>query len=318
MGRLLGDRARARLSLRRGGRALRKYLWVLSRTPTLSAEDRRAIDALLRERGYDPALPVPPPRRIPAKWRASSASPTRKAASARRPPRSTSPRPGGARASACCWSTSIRRATPRWAAASTSECWTAIGVPGAARAEPTWPTCAAAFREWRLRRVAAPTANWPAPRSNWSSSSDRETRLKDALAAVDGEYDFILIDCPPALTLLTLNGLCAAHGVIIPMQCEYYALEGLVGPGEHDQEGRTPISIRDLKIIGLLRVMFDPRNTLPQQVSPAARAAFRRQGVRDHDPAQRAAGRGAELRLPARSSTALPKERRRISPSAPR
>ena len=55
---------------------------------------------------------------------------------------------------------------------------------------------------------------------------NRERRLKEALAAVDKDYDFILVDCPPALSLLTLNGLCAAHGVIIPMQCEYYALEG--------------------------------------------------------------------------------------------
>ena len=54
---------------------------------------------------------------------------------------------------------------------------------------------------------------------------NRERRLKDALAAVDADYDFILVDCPPALSMLTLNGLCAAHGVIIPMQCEYYALE---------------------------------------------------------------------------------------------
>src|SRR6202008_3719687 len=53
----------------------------------------------------------------------------------------------------------------------------------------------------------------------------RQVRLKDALAKVDKEYDFVLIDCPPALSMLTLNGLCAAHGVIIPMQCEYYALE---------------------------------------------------------------------------------------------
>ncbi len=55
----------------------------------------------------------------------------------------------------------------------------------------------------------------------------RETRLKEALREVEDEYDFILIDCPPALNLLTLNGLCAAHAVMIPMQCEYYALEGL-------------------------------------------------------------------------------------------
>ncbi|HEY0822671.1 MAG TPA: AAA family ATPase, partial [Ramlibacter sp.] len=55
----------------------------------------------------------------------------------------------------------------------------------------------------------------------------RERRLKDAIAQVVDEYDFVLIDCPPALSLLTLNGLCAAHGVIVPMQCEYFALEGL-------------------------------------------------------------------------------------------
>ena len=55
----------------------------------------------------------------------------------------------------------------------------------------------------------------------------RETRLKSALATLESDYDFILIDCPPALNLLTVNGLCAAQAVLIPMQCEYYALEGL-------------------------------------------------------------------------------------------
>ena len=63
----------------------------------------------------------------------------------------------------------------------------------------------------------------------------RENRMRDALALHTEEYDFILIDCPPSLSLLTLNGLCVAHGVIIPMQCEYYALEGR--PGQLDQEG---------------------------------------------------------------------------------
>ena len=62
----------------------------------------------------------------------------------------------------------------------------------------------------------------------------RETRLKDALQTVTGEYDYVLIDCPPALNLLTLNGLCAARSVMIPMQCEYYALEGLSDLGQHD------------------------------------------------------------------------------------
>ena len=95
---------------------------------------------------------------------------------------------------------------------------------------------------------------------------NREKRLKDALGVVDAEYDFMLIDCPPALSMLTLNGLCAAHGVIIPMQCEYYALEGLSDLVNTIKKVHAKLNT-DLKIIGLLRVMFDPRMTLSQQVS---------------------------------------------------
>jgi chromosome partitioning protein len=95
---------------------------------------------------------------------------------------------------------------------------------------------------------------------------NREKRLKDALATVDGDYDFVLVDCPPALSMLTLNGLCAAHGVIIPMQCEYYALEGLSDLVNTIKKVHAKLN-PDLKIIGLLRVMFDPRMTLSQQVS---------------------------------------------------
>ncbi|MBX3652481.1 MAG: ParA family protein [Burkholderiales bacterium] len=94
----------------------------------------------------------------------------------------------------------------------------------------------------------------------------RETRLKDALAGVAAEYDFILIDCPPALNLLTVNGLTAAQAVMIPMQCEYYALEGLsdlVGTIKRVRANLNPA----LEIEGLLRTMYDPRNTLAQQVS---------------------------------------------------
>lgn len=94
----------------------------------------------------------------------------------------------------------------------------------------------------------------------------REKRLKAALAEVAEEYDFVLIDCPPALSLLTLNGLCSAHGVIIPMQCEYYALEGLSDLVNTIKRVHANLN-SDLQIIGLLRVMFDPRMTLSQQVS---------------------------------------------------
>jgi chromosome partitioning protein len=94
----------------------------------------------------------------------------------------------------------------------------------------------------------------------------RETRLKDALAAVDDQYDFVLVDAPPALSLLTLNALCAAHGVVIPMQCEYFALEGLSDLVATIKKVHANLN-SNLKVIGLLRVMFDPRMTLSQQVS---------------------------------------------------
>lgn len=101
----------------------------------------------------------------------------------------------------------------------------------------------------------------------------REKRLKTALAAVDADYDFILIDCPPSLSLLTLNGLCCAHGVIVPMQCEYFALEGLADLVNTIKQVHANLN-RDLAIIGLLRVMFDPRITLQQQVSEQLKARF--------------------------------------------
>ena len=101
----------------------------------------------------------------------------------------------------------------------------------------------------------------------------RETRLKAALETVNDQYEFILIDCPPSLSLLTLNGLCAAHGVIIPMQCEYFALEGLADLVNTIQRVASNLN-PDLRIIGLLRVMFDARMTLQQQVSEQLVAKF--------------------------------------------
>jgi chromosome partitioning protein len=101
----------------------------------------------------------------------------------------------------------------------------------------------------------------------------REKRLKRALHDVREQYDFVLIDCPPSLSLLTLNGLCAAHGVIVPMQCEYFALEGLSDLVNTIKQVHANLNA-ELQIIGLLRVMFDPRITLQQQVSEQLKAHF--------------------------------------------
>ena len=101
----------------------------------------------------------------------------------------------------------------------------------------------------------------------------RDKRLKAALAVVEADYDFILIDCPPSLSMLTLNGLCSAHGVIVPMQCEYFALEGLTDLVNTIKQVHANLN-PDLQIIGLLRVMFDPRITLQQQVSDQLKAHF--------------------------------------------
>jgi chromosome partitioning protein len=105
----------------------------------------------------------------------------------------------------------------------------------------------------------------------------REMRLKDALAEsqrhgptatpdASPAYDFILLDCPPSLSLLTLNGLCAAGSVLIPMQCEYYALEGLSDLVQTVKKVRAHLNPR-LEIEGLLRTMYDPRNTLALNVA---------------------------------------------------
>ena len=94
----------------------------------------------------------------------------------------------------------------------------------------------------------------------------REYRLRDALSSALADYDFILIDCPPALNMLTVNGLVAAQAVMIPMQCEYYALEGLTDLVATLKKVRANLN-PTLEIEGLLRTMFDPRSTLTQQVS---------------------------------------------------
>lgn len=94
----------------------------------------------------------------------------------------------------------------------------------------------------------------------------RETRLKSALESAKEHYDYVLLDCPPALNLVTVNALTAANAVMIPMQCEYYALEGLSDLVNTIRKVRTHLNA-SLEIEGLLRTMFDNRNTLAQQVS---------------------------------------------------
>ena len=94
----------------------------------------------------------------------------------------------------------------------------------------------------------------------------REGKLKAALAALDKNYDYILIDCPPSLSLLTLNALSAADGVIVPMQCEYYALEGLSALIDTIEALKQRFNPR-LEIFGVVRTMFDVRNNLANAVS---------------------------------------------------
>ncbi len=101
----------------------------------------------------------------------------------------------------------------------------------------------------------------------------RDFRLREAMETVAADYDFILIDCPPALNLLTVNALAAAQAVLIPMQCEYFALEGLSDLVNTIKKVKGRLN-PDIEIEGLLRVMFDPRNTLGQQVSDQLKRHF--------------------------------------------
>jgi chromosome partitioning protein len=94
----------------------------------------------------------------------------------------------------------------------------------------------------------------------------REMRLRKALAPVSGLYDFVLIDCPPSINMLTVNALTAADGVLIPMQCEYYALEGLSALLNTIEQVRQSVN-PELEVFGLLRTMVDPRINLSNEVS---------------------------------------------------
>lgn len=101
----------------------------------------------------------------------------------------------------------------------------------------------------------------------------RELRLKKALESVQQDYDFIFIDCPPALNVLTINALVASNTVMIPMQCEYFALEGLSALISTIRAIRETLN-SDLRIEGLLRTMFDKRNSLSGEVSRQLQSHF--------------------------------------------
>ncbi len=101
----------------------------------------------------------------------------------------------------------------------------------------------------------------------------RERRLRTALAEVSAQYDYVLIDCPPSLNMLTINALAAADGVIIAMQCEYFALEGLAAL-VRTIDGVAQSINSDLQLQGILRTMYDPRNSLTTDVSAQLRAHF--------------------------------------------
>ncbi|WP_448212325.1 ParA family protein [Colwellia sp. MEBiC06753] len=101
----------------------------------------------------------------------------------------------------------------------------------------------------------------------------RELRLRNALAPIKNQYDYIIIDCPPSLNMLTVNAMAAADSVLVPMQCEYYALEGLTALMETISQ-LTSVINGELKIEGILRTMYDPRNRLANDVSEQLKRHF--------------------------------------------
>lgn len=105
------------------------------------------------------------------------------------------------------------------------------------------------------------------------SREGREFHLRDAISSIVDQFDYVLIDCPPAINMLTVNALIAADSVLIPMQCEYYALEGLSALVDTIEQLRESANPR-LEIHGILRTMFDPRNNLANEVSSQLQQHF--------------------------------------------
>ncbi len=114
--------------------------------------------------------------------------------------------------------------------------------------------------------------------------SEREIRLKKALAKISNQYDFILIDCPPSLSLLTLNGLSASNYLLVPIQCEYYALEGLTDLLNTINRLKTSGLNSKIELLGIVRTMFDQRNNLANQVSMQLEQHFGNKVFKTHIP----------------------------------
>ncbi|TDR20614.1 ParA family protein [Marinicella litoralis] len=117
-----------------------------------------------------------------------------------------------------------------------------------------------------LLDVIGSNTNLTAAELQMMEYEDPQTILKQQLLPVVENYDFILIDCPPSLSILTINALTAAHSVLIPMQCEYYALEGLTSLLDTIERVKQTVN-PELEIEGLLRTMFDGRNNLANDVA---------------------------------------------------
>lgn len=129
------------------------------------------------------------------------------------------------------------------------------------------------------------------------SYEDRHSRLRDQIGPIRDAYDYILIDCPPSLGMLTLNALCAADAVLVPLQCEFYALEGLGALVETLERVRSAFH-PDLRILGILLTMYDARTSLSRQVAREVRQHFGEKVLRAMVPRNVRIGESPSYGLP--------------------
>jgi chromosome partitioning protein len=124
-----------------------------------------------------------------------------------------------------------------------------------------------------MLRLAPASPDLAAAETELASVEDRATRLRDAIETVRGDFDFVIVDCPPSLGLLTINALVASDAVLVPMQCEYYALEGLSRLSGTIERIRGALNDR-LRVAGVLLTMYDPRSNLAREVADEVRRHF--------------------------------------------